>query len=360
MRRLLLIAAGVLVLVLFVSGAFFEWIWLEQLAEGSGPLEARLEDAFLISSAFDVVLVGLAAVAVTWPFYRRIRHLQEVAQQQRSGDLQARASLEGSDILAELGAAFDALADANAQHLDNQRALLRAVSHELRTPVARLRFALAELVAADKGEARSLVRERAEADIEELDALIDEVLAYVRVGPGGAPREPRPFQLADVLRAIVDEYQNTNTQVLLEVPDELELVGEPHLVKRAVSNLVRNAVAHAQSTVWLRATSGHRVEITVRDDGPGLPADANDEIFLPFVRHDEMPGGTGLGLSIAHAIARRHGGDLDFTRRPPGTGAEFRLALPADRGSQWAVSRVEPGRVAGDGAGLDSGGPRAP
>lgn len=321
MKRMVLIAAGVLALVLFASGMFFEWVWLA--LSGEHVSDARLEDAFFLSSLFDIVLVGLAAAALSWPFYRRVRHLQRVAQQQREGDTAIRAELSGSDVLAELGQSFDALADANAQHQDNQRALLRAVSHELRTPVARLRFALAELVTAE-GDRRGQVREAAEVDIDELDALVDEVLSYVRVGPGGEPRNTESFELGPMLRELQSQYPG----VEVEAPDAVQLVGEPHLVRRALSNLVRNAVAHAKETTQIVVHVGDVVEFVVTDDGPGLPDDADERIFLPFVRLNDRPDGTGLGLSIAHAIAKRHGGHLAFTRRPPGHGAEFRLTLP--------------------------------
>lgn len=336
MKRLVFTAAAVLALVLFASGMFFEWV-LVDLLQDSDP-STRLDDAFFLSLVFDLVIVSLAAAALTWPFYRRIRRLQRVAQRQRAGDADARARFEGSDVLAELAHTFDALADANAQHLENQRALLRAVSHELRTPVARLRFAMAEIVSADQRR-RGELRERAEQDIEELDALVDEVLAYVRVGPGGAPRETEPFDLADVLSQVVAEHPTATIE--LDAPTHIALEGEPHLVRRAVSNLVRNAVAHAKTRVTVAATVEGDVRISVLDDGPGLPEDADERLFLPFVRYDDRPGGTGLGSSIAMAIAQRHGGSLHFTPRPPGTGAEFVLRLPLRAGTPPRESAAE-------------------
>lgn len=326
MTRLLFVTAGVLALVLFASGAFFEWV-LVDLLHDSDP-RTRTDDAFFLSTLFDVVLVGLAAAAGTWPFYRRIRRLQAVAQRQRAGDAEVRARFQGSGVLAQLAHTFDALADANAQHLESQRELLRAVSHELRTPVARLRFALAELVSTDE-ERRSEVRERAESDIEELDGLIDEILTYVRVGPGGAPRQTEPFDLTDVLGRVAREHPDANIKVF--APARVALHGEPYLVRRAISNLVRNAVAHAHGVVSITVTEDDGVYIRVLDDGPGVPEDADERLFQPFVRYGDRPGGIGLGLSIAHAIARRSGGTLDFSRRAPETGAEFVLRLPQSK-----------------------------
>jgi len=324
MKRFVLFAAGAFALVLFTSWVVFTWVLLDLLRD-SDP-ETRLDDALFLSMLFDVVIVTSAAAALTWPFYQRIRALQAVAQRQRAGDVSARARFDGSDALAQLAQTLDALADANAQHLENQRALLRAVSHELRTPVARLRFALAELVSAEEGQ-RAEVRERAEADIDELDGLIDEVLTYVRVGAGGALRETERFDLGEVLAQVVREH--AGAAITVRTPEGINLDGEPHLVRRAISNLVRNAVAHAKHRVTVTVDQHEGVVIRVLDDGPGLPAEADARLFLPFVRYDDRPGGTGLGSSIALAIAQRHGGSLGFSRRAPGTGAEFVLRFPS-------------------------------
>lgn len=319
MRRPLTFAAAVLALVLVISGFVFEFLF-EALP---GSTDERMEAAFFLGSVVDVVLIGVAAAMIIYPFHRRVRKLESVVQRQRAGDVDARARLGGSDFLADLGRAFDGFADSNAQHLENQRALLRAVSHELRTPVSRLRFALAELVSAEAGR-RAELRELAEADIEELDALVAEILAFVRVGPGGEPRREERFDLVTVLRPLAGD--EGSIRVEWDGPERVEFVGEPNLVRRAVSNLVRNGVQHATTCVTLQVRKSDSVTITITDDGPGLPDDADDRVFEPFVRLDDRPGGTGLGLSIALAVAERHGGSLTFGR--PEQGAEFRMLLP--------------------------------
>jgi two-component system sensor histidine kinase RstB len=319
MRRPLLFAAAILALVLIVSGTVFEFLF-DTLP---GETEERVEAALFLGSVVDVLLIAAAATVLIYPFYRRVRTLEAAVQRQQAGDAGARAGLEGSDFLADLGRAFDGFADSNAQYLDNQRALLRAVSHELRTPVARLRFALADLVSAEP-ERRAELREQAEADIEELDALVGEILAFVRVGPGGEPRAAERFDLVGLLHPLIRDQGSVCVE--WEGPEELEINGEPHLVRRAVSNLIRNAVEHAQSSVTVRVSNDGPIVITVSDDGPGLPPDADARIFEPFVRLDDRPGGTGLGLSIAHAVAERHEGSLEFAT--PDKGAEFRLTLP--------------------------------
>lgn len=323
MRAIVIRASLVLLLVVLASGAFFEWV-LVHLIQEHGDAPTRLEDAFFLSLLFDVVLVCLGAVALSWPLYRKLLRLRRVVQQQQRGDLQARANFKGEDSIAQLAQAFDALADINAQQIENQRSLLHAVSHELRTPLARLRFSVEQMASAPI-EGRGELREQADADMDELDALVDEVLIYARASPGGQPREIERFDLCELLEAVRNEHPAS--EIIVQAPDSLVLRGEPRLLRRAVSNLVRNAVRYAKRRVTISAKFVDGVEIKVRDDGPGLPPQADKRLFLPFVRYGE--GGVGLGTSIAHAIAERHRGSLDFSPRVPGQGAEFVLMLPA-------------------------------
>lgn len=336
MKSFLLRSCLVLFLIILASGAFFEWVLLGLVREGETA--SRLQEAFFISLIFDLFLVAIGALALSWPTYRRLKRLRAVVQRQQTGTLEARARFRGSDAIAELAHAFDALADRNAKHLENQRALLRAVSHELRTPVARLRFAIEAMERAPQ-ETRGEVRRRADKDIDELDALIEEILAYSKVSPGGAPRELESFDLSELLEAVVGEHPKA--QIEVDAPPELHLQGEPRLLRRAISNLVRNAVSHAEKVVEIRVELGEFIRIIVLDDGAGLPPDADERLFLPFVRYGQS--GVGLGSSIAMAIAQRHGGTLFFRPRPPGTGAEFVMQLPARLQISSSVANTEVG-----------------
>lgn len=322
MKALVLRSCVILLITVIASGAFFEWVLLELIPQPRDPSQA-LDEAFLISLFFDILLVLAGALALSWPLYRRILRLQRVVEDQQKGDLEARANFEGKDAIAQLAHNFDRLADINREHIEHQRALLRAVSHELRTPVARLRFNIAALEKASKAQ-RSAIRERTDTDIDELDTLIEEILAYSRVTTGSVPRQLEHFDLCAVLRRLATTYPDGNLHV--HAPKSLWIEGEPRLIHRAISNLVRNAVHYAKKKVEITLQTNDHIEVRVRDDGPGLPQDADHRLFLPFVRYDSQ--GVGLGTSIALAIAKRHGGNVNFTPRPPGDGAEFVMQLP--------------------------------
>lgn len=322
MRSLLLRSCLVLFLTVIASGIFFEWILLEVMPQQGNP-NNTLARAFTLSLAFDLLLVLAGALALSWPLYRRLLRLSQVIKRQQEGELEARAEFSGSDPIAELANNFDRLATINAQQLENQRDLLRAVSHELRTPVARLRFTIASLAKAP-AEERATLREEADTDIDELDLLIEEILTYSRASAGGAPRELERFDLCDILERLLLEHPKSKIQI--QSPEPLLLCGEPRLIHRALSNLVRNAVHYARSLVTIKVQVQDDIKIYVVDDGPGLPSHASQELFQPFVHYGTS--GTGLGTSIAFAVAQRHGGHLYFTARPPDTGAEFVMQLP--------------------------------
>lgn len=324
MKTLLLRSSLILLAIVIASGAFFEWVLLNLIPPQNDP-SASLDDAFVVSLAFDLVLVLAGSMALSWPLYRRLLSLQKVVERQQNGELQARANFGGTDTIAQLANSFDRLADTNAEHLENHRALLRAVSHELRTPVARLRFAVSALARAAQDQ-RTKLRESADTDIDELDALIEEILTYSRVSAGGAPRELETFEL----NALIEQIRSAHPGSVLHIqaPTPIFVHGEPRLIHRALSNLVRNAVHHAKTQVTIVVECRPELCIVVQDDGPGLPSHADERLFLPFVRYGS--DGVGLGTSIAFAIAQRHGGSLTFTPEPSQGGAEFKLCLPAE------------------------------
>ena len=223
-----------------------------------------------------------------------------------------------------------------AQHAS--RRLLRDVSHELRSPLARQRVAL-ELARTRAGEPIASELDRIELESERLEALVDQVLSLLRASSGAAPFEPEPFDLDELLSDLADvvSYEFPPDSPGIEVRSDAPLAvrADRELLWRAVENIVRNALLHSnpEEAVELTAqrTGEGRVDILVRDYGPGIPEAQLERIFDPFTRIDEArdrsSGGHGLGLAIAAAAVRRHGGEIS-ARNCEGGGLEIRLAMP--------------------------------
>ena len=211
--------------------------------------------------------------------------------------------------------------------LDEDRALILAgISHDLRTPLTRLRMAI-EMSAADETSQQEMI-----ADIEEMDRSIGQFLDFARTD-AGEPAERN--DLAAMLDELHAQYRRRNADVTFSnQATPIELSMRPKALRRAVANLVDNALRHAgkvHSIDITLATVGKEIQIDVADRGPGIPADQIERLKLPFTRLETARSnaiGTGLGLAIVDRIVRSHGGQLNLLPRPGG-GLIARISLPA-------------------------------
>ena len=276
-----------------------------------------------------LAVLALAVAAGAWPLARRLaRRLERLQTQVEAlggGDLAARVAVEGKDEIAALARSFNRAAERIQALVEAQRDTLAAASHELRSPLARIRMAV-ELLAENGDPA---LRARIERDVEELDALIEEILLASRLGS-----LERPVHLERIdLQALAAEEAARAGAEFAGGPATVE--GEGRLLARLIRNLLDNAARHAPGSpaqVELALRGGHAV-LSVSDRGPGVPEAEREAIFEPFYRRpgrraeSDDERGAGLGLSLVRRIARRHGGEALCLPRPGG-GACFEVSLP--------------------------------
>jgi len=196
-----------------------------------------------------------------------------------------------------------------------------AIAHDLRTPLTRLRFRAEQ--------APDHLRDRMAADVEEMDALIAQAMAFVR-GEQQAERRER-LDLAGLAADCASGFAETGADVRFEGTTPLPIEADPAALRRALGNLIDNSVTFAGSALVSATREGDAAVITVTDNGPGLPEDELEAAFEPFHRGERsrsrQTGGAGLGLAVARQAARAAGGDVTLVNRPGG-GLEARLALP--------------------------------
>jgi len=166
------------------------------------------------------------------------------------------------------------------------------------------------------------------ADVEEMEKMLGGYLAFAR----GEGREPAvEVDLNDQLQEVVHAAAREGASITLAAEDGLVLTLRPEAMRRCLTNLVSNAQRYAHSVSIAAGRRDDGIEITVDDDGPGIPPDKREEVFRPFFRLDPSrnpeTGGIGLGLTIARDVARSHGGDLTLLDAPQG-GLRARLWLP--------------------------------
>ncbi|MBX2804203.1 MAG: HAMP domain-containing protein [Myxococcales bacterium] len=269
--------------------------------------------------------IGLGAWVALRPVRRTLDRVAVVARAFGAGDLDARARVQGPQELEEVGEAFDAMADRIHALLRAQQETLQAVSHELRTPLTRARFALELVADTDDVAHRRAQAEDAAGDLEQMERLLDELLAYLRLeSVRELARQPTPLQ--DLAQAVSAQ------RVPVEVRGQAMATVDPRLMQRALRNLVANAARYAASIVHISVDADAAgARIVVDDDGPGIPEEERARLLEPFRRGGGAgqldPGGFGLGLPIAARVARAHGGRLEVGQSPLG-GARMVLFVP--------------------------------
>jgi two-component system, OmpR family, osmolarity sensor histidine kinase EnvZ len=212
----------------------------------------------------------------------------------------------GAQEVRAAGMAFLDMRNRIERQIDQRTLMLSGVSHDLRTPLTRLRLGLAMLP--EDEETAALQR-----DVSDMERMVDEFLSFAR---GDAMEDAEPVDAVALVRRAVEDAGRAGQAVQLGEVDGAELVTlRPMAVRRALDNLIGNAVRHGTRAVVSVAITDRALRLTVEDDGPGIPRARRDEALAPFARLDaardpNRGGGAGLGLTIASDIARSHGGAL--------------------------------------------------
>ncbi len=271
---------------------------------------------------------------------RPIRRMVGVAHRLGAGDLDTPVPVTRRDELGELEAAFEGLRERLKDMIAQKEVLLRDVSHELRGPLSRMAIAL-PLARAGLGDGKESdpapYLAKLDREVATMDALIGEILELSRAR-GEGPLRPEPLDLAALASELVAERELTARERGLTLTVDLAqapTAGEARLVRRAMSNLLDNALKYTQGGGHVRVETARGPSgaiFRVTDDGPGIDPQALSHVFEPFYRPDTSrsreTGGTGLGLAIVKAIAERHGGEA--TLQPAGErGLAATLRLPA-------------------------------
>ena len=290
---------------------------------GPGLLDEATGVLLLLAALFTAITLG--AYPVVRRLTRRLEILQRGVEVFGSGRLSHRVDARGEDEVAAVARSFNQAAQRIEDLVRSNRSLLANASHELRSPLARLKMAVSMFDHADPAQHEELRRE-IDRDIRELDELVEEVLLASRLD---ARSDMQP-ELVDLLGLLVEEAARVGAEAGGE---DVQVLGEERLLRRALRNLLENARRYGGDEVSadVGTLPDGRIEISIRDRGPGVPAEFRERIFEPFYRlpgHAERAGGVGLGLSLVRQIAERHGGRVRCEGREGG-GTCFVITLPS-------------------------------
>ena len=213
----------------------------------------------------------------------------------------------GAREVRQAATAFLEMRDRITTHVEQRTTMLAGVSHDLRTVLTRFKLELALL--GDTDETRSL-----QSDVREMQSMLEDYLAFAK-GDGG--EISKLTNLRELLQEIHEDSQVYGTPIELKLRKRRQDIVLPlkrQAFKRAITNLVSNAVRFGDQVIIRAAVEGQWVRVEVDDNGPGIPASERANVFRPFYRLDHArnqdEGNTGLGLAIARDIAKSHGGDI--------------------------------------------------
>ena len=227
---------------------------------------------------------------------------------------------EGAAEVRQAATAFNRMQERVTRFLHQRTEMLAGVSHDLRTPLTRLRLALA-MLPNDEAVQRDVADMT--GDVAEMERLIEAYLAFAR---GEGSEQAQLVDLAGLLDEIATAARRAGSDVALDIGAPLIVKLRADAFRRAVTNLVDNARRHARHVALAAERINERnVQITVDDDGPGIPLDRHESAFKAF--ESATTGGTGLGLTIARDIVRAHGGDITLEASALG-GLRARIQVP--------------------------------
>jgi two-component system osmolarity sensor histidine kinase EnvZ len=230
---------------------------------------------------------------------------------------------EGAQEVRQAAIAFNRMQERIRRFVAQRTEMLAGISHDLRTPLTRMRLGLAVLPRTEEEEEDIAALTE---DVEEMERMVAAYLAFAR-GEGG--EQPRPADLAEIVRDVAQKARRDGAEVAVEAPGSLVLPLRQDALRRCLANLLDNARKHARRIAVAVSEqpreAGSWAQVTVDDDGPGIPEGQREEAFRPFATLSA--GGTGLGLAIARDIARAHGGDIVLEDSPLG-GLRARVRLP--------------------------------
>jgi len=277
---------------------------------------------FIIS----MVLMGVIVLAVSIWAVRRVTAplgMLSGAADRLGRDVAAEPLAETGTVEMQRAArAFNRMQERLRRLIESRTQMLAALSHDLRTPLTLLRLRTEEVAEGEE-------RDKMLATIREMDEMIGSTLAIARDEVRAEPR--RRVDIAALIESVVDDMADAGLPVSMTPAAPASHECQPGTLKRALTNLLDNAVKYGKRAQAALTGTPEAVEITIDDEGPGIPEAELAKVFQPFYRVEESrsrdTGGTGLGLAIAQAVVQAHGGELTLANRPGG-GLRATIKLP--------------------------------
>ncbi|MFT4176726.1 MAG: ATP-binding protein [Luteolibacter sp.] len=295
--------------------------WLHTVtAKPDYLVSSTFTPGYYIALAFTILVFLLAAFHVSRRISLPLRHLSAAAEKLGRGEEIDLLPESGPDDIRSTVAAFNRMQIRLHRFVEDRIRMLAAIGHDLRTPLTSLRLR-SEFVSEPE------VREKLLATIDEMQAMTESALAFARSEAASEPT--RKVDLNALLESLCDDLVELGWNVAFTEGQRVTCNCRPDSLRRAVRNVIENAVRYGDQARVSLQPSAEGVDILVDDDGPGIPEELREKVFSPFVRleasRNRNTGGVGLGLSIARSILRGHGGEITLVNGPQGFRVQIHL-----------------------------------
>jgi len=290
-----------------------------------------------LSTLVMIIFVMLISAVIIKRITEPLKSLS-LAADKLGTDVQAPAIPEnGPEEVRRTAHAFNVMQTRIRRFVEDRTQMLGAIAHDLATPLTRLRLR-AEFL--KDGE----VRAKMLRDLDDMQYMVTSTLSFIREDAASEPQAS--VDLGSLLARVCDDFADSGAKVSLdEVPRWILVDCRPIALRRALGNLIGNAIKYGRQANVSLLIEPTNLRICIDDDGPGIPEERREDVFQPFHRLDQSrsfkTGGTGLGLAVARTIVRAHGGDIHLNDRPDG-GLRAELCLPRPR-QQDTKSAKKPG-----------------
>ena len=264
---------------------------------------------------------------ITQALGRMTRATESIAQ----GRFEGRLGIKRRDELGQLAQAVDRMAERLQGFVTGQKRFLGDTAHELCTPLSRIQMAVGILEQRADPASQPYVQDLRE-EVQEMSELVAELLSFSKASLAAEPIKLQPVKVAEVVERAAQRESDGTARFTVQVAPELQAMGEPQLLQRAVANLMRNAVRYAGggSVMVSAEAEAESIVVAVADSGPGVPEESLQRLFDPFFRLDNArtreTGGVGLGLTIVKTCVEACGGTVLCRNRQP-SGLEVLIRL---------------------------------
>jgi signal transduction histidine kinase len=283
-----------------------------------------------------VMVIGLVLYLPIRKLQKEINHLNLISYELGKGNLKVRANSFLAEPLTMLAKSFNKMAEALSNKVNESQVFAQAVPHELRTPLSRIQLVTGILRNKNLTKEQTSLVDNIDQYIDDIDELCSQIIQFSKLNIQTDNKDCEDINLNNFISYRISQLRlNPLIPVVVNFTEIITVNSIAANLRLIIDNMIKNAVSHAKNTVTVSVTQVEAlIEITIKDDGKGIPEKDYDTIFIPYARLDNSrtrkTGGLGMGLAITKGAVNQLGGEINISNSASG-GALFKITLPIDK-----------------------------